>query len=171
LGWRDFKRRHWPDALYVRAEELLNAGSNAPSIQAALRDEAKDPQSGFTEIPSEKTLRDWIAQGVLQRQSVMQPWTVEDAERPEDIPLVLETISLFRHPTDRWWPTVARGRWIARLMRAGLDPMVAFTFAGIATREDPLTFTRRLVDLFDEPRQAARTKKALRSAQAEVTNG
>jgi hypothetical protein len=156
------KRTRYPEHR-ARAQELLNQTDPPPPASAIARQVQREFKS---QGPTERQVRNWIRDGEIVVEPESAPWTIAAVERPEDIPLVLEALSLFRHPTDKWWPTVARGRWIARLMRANLDPMVAFTFAGYAAREDALTFTRRLADLWDEPRQLEETKAAIRAGLA-----
>jgi integrase len=85
-------------------------------------------------------VRNWIKAGAILLEADSAPWTVAAAERPEDIPLVLEVVNLYRHPT--WWITVATGRWIARLRRAfpGLQAIHILDLARRAVRDDALTF-------------------------------
>jgi hypothetical protein len=124
-----------------------------------LSSEANEPASGFDGAPSEKTVRDWVASGRLERHEHLQPWTLADAERPEDIPLVLECVNVFHR---RLWPTVVTGQWIARLRRAYPDllPMDAHDLARRAAWEDPLTFARYLAERRDANPEAAITRAA-----------
>lgn len=127
-----------------RAQELLNAEDPpmpAARIGVIVRREFR------TEGPTDRQIRNWIRDGVIVIESESAPWTVAHAERPEDIPLVLEVARVFHHPT--WWITVAQGRWIARLRRAypGMEPDEALDLARHAIREDGLTFAKRLANV------------------------
>lgn len=126
----------------ARAQELLNAEDPpmpASRIAAIVQREFR------SEGPGERQVRNWIRDGAIRLEPDSAPWTVANAEQPEDIRLVLEVVGTFRHPT--WWVTVAQGRWIARLRRAypTIEPDEALELARRAIREDALTFTKGLV--------------------------
>lgn len=124
-----------------RAQELLNAEDPpmpASRIAAVI---AREFRAG----PTDRQVRNWIRDGVIAIEPDSAPWTVAHAERPEDIPLVLEVAAAFPHPT--WWLTVAQGRWVARLRRAfpSLEPIEAMELAREAVSADDLAFTKRLM--------------------------
>ena len=123
----------------ARAHELLNAG---PMTAAEM---ARVLAGEFEGVgPGERQVRNWIRDGVIFHEPESAPWTIAHAERPEDIPLVLEVMAVFRHPT--WWLTVAQGRWVARLRRAvpSLEPIEALDLARKAVT-DPLAVTKALM--------------------------
>jgi len=144
-----------------RAQELLNS-TNPPMGAAEIADRLAQQ---FQEHPGERQIRNWIKDGVIYVEPDSAPWTIAHAERPEDIPLVFEVVNSFRHPT--WWISVATGRWIARLRRAypGLEPVHVLDLAQRASREDALTFTKYLVDVFDEPQKAQQTIEQLKGGR------
>lgn len=136
------KRTRYADER-TRAQELLNAQEppmSAAQIAAILARE-------FGAGPTDRQVRNWIRDRQITIEPESGPWTIAHAERPEDIPLVLDVVAHFRHPT--WWITVAQGRWIARLRRAypelGADE--ALDLARRAIREDGLSFTKHLATL------------------------
>ena len=125
----------------ARAQELLNAedpAMPAARIGSIVRREFR------SEGPTDRQVRNWVRDGSIHLEPESGPWTIGHAERPEDIPLVLQVVQMFHHPT--WWITVAQGRWIARLRRAypAMEPDEALDLARHAIREDGLTFTKRL---------------------------
>lgn len=135
------KRTRYP-AQRERAQEILNESEPPPRasvIAARLRRE-------FGAGPDERQVRNWIRDGAIAIEAESAPWTVAHADRPEDIPLVLEVARAFRHPT--WWITVAQARWIVRLRRAypDMDVVEVMDLARHAVREDGLAFTKRLAD-------------------------
>lgn len=128
----------------VRAQELLNAEDPpmpASRIATIIQREFK------SDGPGERQIRNWIRDGVIGLEPDAAPWTIAHAERPEDIPIVLEVIGKFHHPI--WWPTAAQGRWMARLSRAfpAMDHVMVFEFARKAVRTEPLVFTKELLEL------------------------
>lgn len=100
-----------------------------------------------SEGPTDRQVRNWVADGSIVVEPESAPWTVTHAERPEDIPLVLDVIRTFPHPT--LWITVAQARWIVRLRRAypEMDAIQALDLARRAVTEDELAFTKRLAAL------------------------
>ena len=133
------KRTRYADQ-QARAQELLNAED--PPMAAARMARIIDREFGTG--PTDRQIRNWIRDGTLRVEPESAPWTVAHAERPEDIPLVLEVIRVYPHPT--LWVTVAQARWIVRLRRAypEMDAIQALDLARLAIREDGLTFTKRL---------------------------
>ncbi len=137
------KRTRYADQR-ARAHELLNVEDPpmpASRIAAIVQREFR------SDGPGARQVRNWIRDGSIAIEPEAGPWTIAHAERPEDIPLVLDVVAHFRHPT--WWITVAQGRWIARLRRAypelGADE--ALELARRAIREDGLSFTKHLAVL------------------------
>ncbi len=135
------QKRKWTryDAQRARAQELVNAG---PMSAAEMSRVIADEFDGVG--PGERQIRNWIRDGVIFHEPDSAPWTIAHAERPEDIPLVLEVAAAFRHPT--WWLTAAQGRWVARLRRAypSLDPPETLELARKAIA-DPLAATKSLM--------------------------
>lgn len=133
------RKRTQYEAQRIRAHELLNAGPmTAAEMARVIVDE-------FGAGPGERQIRNWIKAGVIHLEPDSAPWTVAHAERPEDIPLVLDVVAVFRHPT--WWITVAQGRWVARLRRAypSLPAVEIMELAREAVSADSLAFTKRLM--------------------------
>lgn len=138
---KDRQRRSPFEEARLRAQELLNsvpAGMSAAEIARRLAGEIEDP-------PGERTVRNWIASGRIRIESGFAPWTVNHAERPEDIPLVLEVMEAHRHPT--WWLTAEQGRWVARLRRAfpAMNHVTVLDLARKAVTMDELAFTKLLL--------------------------
>lgn len=128
----------------ARAQVLLNAEDPpmpAARIGAIVRREFR------SDGPSDRQVRNWINDGVIVVEPESAPWTVDHAEQPGDIPLVLDVIRTYRHPVV--WVTVAQARWIVRLRRAypAMDAIQALDLARHALAEDGLAFTRRLANL------------------------
>ena len=136
------KRTRYADQR-ARAQELLNAED--PPMPAARI--ARILEREFKTGPTDRQVRNWIADGSILVEPESAPWTVALAERPEDIALVLEVIRAFPHPT--LWITVAQARWIVRLRRAypEMDAIQALDLARDALKEDGLAFTKRLAAL------------------------
>lgn len=126
-----------------RAQELLNA-TDPPMPAAQI---ARIIEREFRVGPTDRQVRNWIADGSIKVEPDSAPWTVTHAERPEDIPLVVEVVRAYAHPT--LWVTVAQARWIVRLRRAypEMDAVQALDLARHALVEDGLAFTRRLANL------------------------
>lgn len=124
----------------ARAQELLNAED--PPMTASMIARILDREFGTG--PTDRQVRNWIIDGSITVEPESAPWTVAHAERPEDIPLVLDVVRAFPHPT--LWVTVAQARWIIRLRRAypDMDAIQALDLARHALTEDGLTFTKRL---------------------------
>lgn len=131
----------------ARAQELLNAED--PPMPAARIARIIDREFGTG--PTDRQVRNWISDGSIVVEPASAPWTVDHAERPEDIPLVLEVIRAFPHPT--LWVTVAQARWVVRLRRAypEMDAVQAFDLARHALREPNLDFTVRLSRTLRQP--------------------
>lgn len=125
----------------VRAQELLNAEDPPMAASRIAAVIAREFRAG----PTDRQVRNWIRDGVIVIEPDSAPWTVAHAERPEDIPLVLDVVAVFRHPT--WWITVAQGRWVARLRRAypSLPAVEIMELAREAVSADSLAFTKRLM--------------------------
>ena len=136
------KRTRYADQR-ARAQELLNAED--PPMPAAQI--ARIIEREFRTGPTERQVRNWIADGSIVVEPDSAPWTVAHAERPEDIPLVLDVIRAYPHPT--LGVTVAQARWIVRLRRAypAMNPVQALDLARHALTEDGRAFTRRLAAL------------------------
>ena len=114
------RRRHFGQEVYTRAQELL---SEDPTPTGAVI--ADKLAAAFDECPSERTVNDWIARGVIAPRDEDAAWRLTDSA-PEDISLVLGIARALieasadehwraRHPA---WPTRAVAEWIVRLRRA-----------------------------------------------------
>jgi hypothetical protein len=120
-------RRRWPVEVYERAQEMVSETPTPTGADIADRLGKEFPENA----PDQKTVRDWIHKGVIRPADRDRPWSIGDAEKPEDAALVFETILARATGPDPWpsrlyWPTVGQGAWIVRTRRAfpGLDDLV-----------------------------------------------
>src|SRR5436190_677913 len=123
-----------------RAQELLNATDPPPNAAAIRR--ILEREYELVPVPDERTIRNWIHDGAISIEPDYSPWTYLDAQEPEDIRLVLDVVDqVVLDVVDQfnpWWPTVAQGRWIARLCRAypAIVPGLAYQLIQLRSTTD-----------------------------------
>jgi hypothetical protein len=111
------QRQRWPDALYDRAEALLNSPAGRPTATQIATHLAEE----FPDVPQPGAIREWIEKGIIKYEPT-EPWTFVDSD-PDDAALIL--------PALRAWIEWSQGRygpiskpqaeWIVRIRRAAPD--------------------------------------------------
>jgi len=112
------KRERTGRAIRDRAQELYNVDPE-PTWAAIVSDLGAE----FPDKPvSARAIAQWAAKGWIVKSAPDAPWSISDAEAPEDIPLVLEVVrSQIEDPWPMPWPTKAVAKWIVRIRRAYPD--------------------------------------------------
>jgi hypothetical protein len=114
---RSPRRRRFPEAVYDRAQELLNDPA-VPSL-AALADALAEE---YEHSPSERALGEWVDKGWIARDARFGPWSMWRAT-PEETALVLPAVRFLIEQTGRLdsRPSNAIAEWIVKIRRVRPD--------------------------------------------------
>jgi hypothetical protein len=139
------RRRRWPEGVYRRAQSLL---VNTPDLSHASVADALAEE--FDPAPSEKTIGDWLAKGVIRRPDPSELWSVStsDAETARLVlPVLAGVIEHTRGAVRRL--TKAEAAWVAKLRHLSGELMPAWTCYLLATAYLHLAEHGLDTDLFD----------------------
>ncbi len=117
------KRQHFDREVYQVAQEVLNQRPKPTAAEIVRQlDDRLGSQFG-DRLPTERTVAEWITKGVIALDDEDAPWAMTDAERPEDIAIVLDVCRDMRVDTGgSRWPSKAHAAWVVRLRRAYPEP-------------------------------------------------
>jgi hypothetical protein len=137
------RRRHFRQEVYDAAQGMLNEQVRPTAAEIADRLETAFPDE---DVPSERSVSDWIGRGVIAIDDGDGPWSLLDSA-PEDIPLVLDVArAMIEASADKRfrarhsnWPTRKVAEWVVRLRRAFpdlKDPVRTYELAYLARHSD-----------------------------------
>lgn len=110
---RQQRKRRFPPPILTRYEELrITPGITAKAIYDALRNEF-----GASNIPGERSLRDWISQDGPAPDA--KPWGIGSLDSPERTAAV---IAMVRQVTPgQWWPNEDEAWWCSQIVLSAPD--------------------------------------------------
>lgn len=123
------QRDRYSRAVYSRAEELFNEEPQptAAKIARTLEEEfvlGRQADKALA-VPQERTVRNWIRDGVIQKDDEQRPWLWSDERfSPTEVRIIAEELEAVRVMVGSWEPvgtTVAKARLIARLRQSFPD--------------------------------------------------